>query len=166
MANPNLSDHRPAYRTKVNAGIYAMMIYLLVEGATVTDIMEETGLRKDTVRKYVNALYNQHALRIVRWDHDKAGRRNMAVYKLEIRSKANRDIVRPSMTMQERRERYRAKKRAAKMRALDTAWIREEPTCQINSSQQTPPNVREGGTPTSTGAAGPQRSVSTASAGH
>jgi predicted ArsR family transcriptional regulator len=164
MANPNLSDHRPAYRTKVNAGIYALMIYLLVEGATVTDIMEETGLRKDTVRKYVNALYNQHALRIVRWDHDKAGRRNMAVYKLEIRSRENRDIVRPSMTMQERRERYRAKKRAAKMRALDTAWLRKEPECQ-NLSQTTPLNAKEDGTRILTGVAGQRQSVSTASVG-
>lgn len=98
------------------------MVYQLIEGATVQDIMEETGLRIETVRKYINAMYNQYALRIVRWEHNKAGRRNMAVYKLEIRSKENKDVPRPSMTLRERQARYRAKVRAAKLRTLDLVW--------------------------------------------
>lgn len=122
VANPNIAAYRPAYRTKVNAGVYALMVYQLIEGATVQDIMEETGLRIETVRKYINAMYNQYALRIVRWEHNKAGRRNMAVYKLEIRSKENKDVPRPSMTLRERQARYRAKVRAAKLRTLDLVW--------------------------------------------
>jgi hypothetical protein len=126
MPNPNIAAHRPAYRTKVNAGIYALMVYQLVEGASINDVVEETGLRKETVRKYVNAMYNQHALRIIRWDYDKAGRRTMAVYKLEVRSKENKDVPQPVMSMKERRARYRAKLRAAKLRALDTIWRAKE----------------------------------------
>ncbi len=122
MPNPHIADFRPAYRTKVSAGIYGVMIYHLIEGSTVADLTEETGLRTETVRKYVNALYNQHALRIVRWDHDAAGRRTRAVYKIEIRSKENKDVPRPRMPAKERKARYKAKLKRARDCALQTIW--------------------------------------------
>lgn len=122
MANPNLPDFRPSYRTKVNAAVYAIMVYHLIDGATVQDLVDETGLNHATVRKYINALYNQHALRIIRWDMNGAGRRNVAVYKLEMRSSSNRDASRPTLSMRERQARYKARKRAAKAQALVSAW--------------------------------------------
>lgn len=122
MANPHLADFRPSYRTKVNAAVYAIMIYHLLDGATVQDLVDETGLNHATVRKYVNALYNQFALRIIRWDMNGAGRRNVAVYKLEMRTRANGNVPRPSFTMSERQARYKARKRAASQKALVSAW--------------------------------------------
>lgn len=122
MSNPNLPDFRPAYRTKVGAGVYAIMIFQLLEGATVQDVADETGLNNATVRKYINALYNQHAVRIIRWDMTSTGRRNIAVYKLEIRTRSNRDASRPSWTASERQARYKARKRAAKQKTLVSAW--------------------------------------------
>tara|TARA_R110000868_G_scaffold379194_1_gene644967 strand:+ start:111 stop:533 length:423 start_codon:yes stop_codon:yes gene_type:complete len=120
--NPNLADFRPSYRTKVNAGVYAVMVFQLIEGATVQDIVDESGLSPATVRKYVNAMYNAQALRIIRWDMNTAGRRNVAVYKLEIRSSSNKNAKRPTLTPSERQARYKARKRGAKAQALDTIW--------------------------------------------
>lgn len=120
--NPNLADFRPSYKTKVNAGVYALMVYQLVDGATVQDIVDESGLSPATVRKYVNAMYNAYALRIIRWDMNTAGRRNLAVYKLEIRSTNNKNAKRPSFTVSERQARYKARLRSAKTQALDTVW--------------------------------------------
>ena len=116
------NDYRPSYKTKVNAGVYALMVYQLVEGATVRDIVEESGLSPATVRKYINAMYNAQALRIIRWDADTAGRRSIAVYKLEIRSKSNKNVQRPTLTPRERQARYKARLRSAKARAIGTVW--------------------------------------------
>ena len=118
----NLPDYRPSYKTKVNAGVYALMVYQLVEGATVQDIVDESGLSPATVRKYVNAMYNQNALRIIRWDMNTAGRRNVAVYKLEIRSSSNKNAKRASLTVRERQARYKARLHSAKAQVLDTIW--------------------------------------------
>lgn len=132
--NPHLADFRPSYKTKVNAGVYALMVYQLVDGATVQDIVDETGLSPATVRKYVNAMYNAQALRIIRWDMNTAGRRNVAVYKLEIRSSTNKNAKRPSFTASERQARYKARLRGAKAQALGTIW-KETPhtTCADRS---------------------------------
>jgi predicted transcriptional regulator len=118
----NLADFRPSYKTKVNAGVYAIMVFQLVEGATVQDIVDESGLSPATVRKYINAMYNAQALRIIRWDMNTAGRRNVAVYKLEIRSTNNKNAKRPSFTPGERQARYKARLRGAKAQALGTIW--------------------------------------------
>lgn len=120
--NPNLADFRPSYRTKVNAGVYAVMVFQLIEGATVQDIVDESGLNHATARKYINAMYNAQALRIIRWDMNTAGRRNVAVYKLEIRSSSNKNAKRPSFTAGERQARYKARKRAAKEQMLESVW--------------------------------------------
>ncbi len=120
--NPHLADYRPAYRTKVGAGVYAIMVFQLLDGATVQDIVDESGMSPATVRKYVNAMYNQNALRIIRWDMNTAGRRNVAVYKLEIRSSTNKNAKRPSLTVRERQARYKARLRSAKAQVLDTIW--------------------------------------------
>ncbi len=120
--NPNLADFRPSYRTKVNAGVYAVMVFQLIEGATVQDIVDESGLNHATARKYINAMYNAQALRIIRWDMNTAGRRNVAVYKLEIRSTNNKNAKRPSFSPSERQARYKARKRAAKEQMLESVW--------------------------------------------
>lgn len=125
--NPNLADFRPSYKTKVNAGVYAVMVFQLIEGATVQDIVDESGLNHATARKYINAMYNAQALRIIRWDMNTAGRRNLAVYKLEIRSTSNKNAKRPSFTAGERQARYKARKRAAKAQMLQSVWTERGP---------------------------------------
>jgi len=116
------NDYRPSYKTKVNAGVYALMVYQLVDGATVQDIVEESGLSPATVRKYINAIYNTQALRIIRWDMNTAGRRNVAVYKLEIRSNSNKNAKRHTLTPRERQARYKARLRNAKAQAVGAVW--------------------------------------------
>ena len=133
--NPNLADFRPSYRAKVNAGVYAVMVFQLIEGATVQDIVDESGLNHATARKYINAMYNAQALRIIRWDMNTAGRRNVAVYKLEIRSTSNKNAKRPSFSPSERQARYKARKRAAKEQMLQSVWT-PPVTRQIGRSEE------------------------------
>ncbi len=109
---------RPGYRQKVHAGLYAKMVSHLMIGASVRDLVEETGLTKFTVRKYVNALYNHGVIHIASWEAAANGRRVLAVYRVGRQA----DARKPRMSGTERTARYRAKVRREKERALQKAW--------------------------------------------
>lgn len=116
MSNFNLV--RPSYRQKMTAGIYAKLMSHLLQGASVADLVEETGLRPETVRKYVNALWNHRVVRICAWEANSVGRRVVAVYK--IGQKEN--VPQPKMSRAERQTRYREKKRREKQLLLQQVW--------------------------------------------
>ena len=82
------------------------------------DLVEETGLTKGTVRKYLNALWNHKVVRIAAWEAARDGRRVVAVYKIGVKE----DAKQPRMTDAERKARYKARKAAEKQRLLEQAW--------------------------------------------
>jgi predicted ArsR family transcriptional regulator len=114
----NLKLIRPAYRRKVNAGTFARLVSHLMLGASVADLVEETGLTKATVRKYINALYNHGVVRISSWERTTMNRPVIAVYKVGQET----DVKQPRMTPTERKAKYRAKKRREKEALLEQAW--------------------------------------------
>jgi transcription initiation factor IIE alpha subunit len=114
----NIKLIRPAYRKKVNAGTFARLVSHLMIGASVADLVEETGLTKATVRKYLNALYNHGVVRISAWEASTAGRYVIAVYKVGQQT----DVKQPRMTPAERKAKYRTKKKREKELLLQQAW--------------------------------------------
>jgi hypothetical protein len=114
----NLKLIRPAYRRKVNAGTFARLVSHLMLGASVADLVEETGLTKATVRKYVNALYNHGVVRISAWERTTMNRPVIAVYKVGQKE----DAKQPSLTPTERKAKHRERKRREKERLLQQVW--------------------------------------------
>ncbi len=114
----NVKLVRPGYRQKVHAGLYAKMVSHLMIGASVRDLVEETGLTKFTVRKYVNALWNHGVVRISAWEAARDGRRVIAVYRVGEKE----DAKQPSLTPTERKAKHRERKRREKERLLQQVW--------------------------------------------
>lgn len=114
----NIKLIRPAYRKKVNAGTFARLVSHLMIGASVADLVEETGLTKATVRKYLNALYNHGVVRISAWERTTMNRPVIAVYRVG----QPEDVRQPRMTPTERKAKYRAKKKREKELLLQQAW--------------------------------------------
>jgi transcription initiation factor IIE alpha subunit len=62
-------------RHRMTAAALAAMMSMLVDGlASVNDLREATGLNKDVIRKYLEALHNAKVARIQRWGADDRGR--------------------------------------------------------------------------------------------
>jgi DNA-binding MarR family transcriptional regulator len=118
MGMSNVQLIRPSYRQKVNAALYARMLSHLMVGASVADLVEETGLTKATVRKHINALWNHGVVRISMWEATTTGRRVIAVYKVGLKT----DAKQPALTPNERKAKYREKKKREKERMLQQAW--------------------------------------------
>lgn len=94
---------------RVNAYSFARMIKMLVDGPqTVSEIVEDTGLHRVTVSRYLRELHRAKAVGICAWEPDAKGRDAIKVYEL---GRTGRDAKRAKMTQAQRQEAYRARKR-------------------------------------------------------
>lgn len=103
---------------KINAITQARLMRLLLDGELdCRELAEETGLHYVTVLQYTRELHRAGAAYICDWHPDDRGYATLKVYKL---GAGKRDKKRPSMTVNEKSARYRARKRLKQL-ALVTA---------------------------------------------
>jgi len=103
---------------KINALTQARLMRLLLDGELdCRELAEETGLHYVTVLQYTRELHKAGAAYICDWHPDDRGYATLKVYKL---GAGKRDKKRPSMTVNEKSARYRARKKLKQL-ALVTA---------------------------------------------
>ena len=93
---------------KLNGMLFARMIRMLIDGATVHEIVEETGLHKVTVTRYTRELHKAGALHIAYWEADSLGRECIKGYRIGDQRDAPRQ---KRKTPAQRTALYRARKR-------------------------------------------------------
>lgn len=93
-----------------NTTAYAEIVAALVNSeGSIPALSQESGLALATTRKFVAALKRRKLVRIQAWDKDSLGRTVIAVYEWG----SAPDAKRPArQTMEERRARYMAKRKA------------------------------------------------------
>ena len=90
----------------------AAMIDMLITGATVPDMADESGLTEASVRSYVRALRKRRAIHVAAWEHDTYGRQSLAAYRLGRKP----DAVRvPPRNRAEIARHYRARRKDARL---------------------------------------------------
>lgn len=100
---------------KLNAILTARLVKMLWDGpCTLADLCEETGLHYVTVREYCSELHRAGVAHIPAWEKDSRGRDLIKVYKLG----PGKDAKRAKMTRPEISARYRAKRAAAQLLAV------------------------------------------------
>lgn len=67
---------------KLNGMLFARMIKMLLDGATVHEIAEETGLHKVTVTRYTRELHKAKAVHVAYWEADSLGRECIKGYRI------------------------------------------------------------------------------------
>ena len=91
---------------KINQESYVLMFKMfLKKECTATDLVDETGLHRNTVGSFLKCLKKHKLIHITEWEPDALGRDSFAVYKMGNKP----DKKRYKMTGQERTARYRAK---------------------------------------------------------
>ena len=93
---------------KLNGLLFARMVKMLLDGATVHEIADETGLHKVTVTRYTRELHKARAVHIAHWEADSLGRECIKGYRIG----DQRDVPRQKRkTAAQRTALYRARKR-------------------------------------------------------
>ena len=67
---------------KVHAHVLAKLIELLQSGASIPEMVEETGLAYETVREYMKVWREKKVVYICDWQQDSRGAWTVAVYRL------------------------------------------------------------------------------------
>lgn len=94
-----------------NAGLmtataYATVMRCLMDGATLAEMVEESGLYFNTIAKLLRVMHRQHTVHISAWEPDTIGRQTVRVWKFGEKV----DAKKPRKTMKQRNAEQYAKK--------------------------------------------------------
>lgn len=105
-------------RVKVNAMSLGHLVRALsCEPMSYAELAEETGLHYHTVREWVNAMHQVHAVHVAAWATDTRGRHNSPLWQLGV---DKRDARKPTLTAAQRQQRLRDRKKQAAMIGMMT----------------------------------------------
>lgn len=67
----------------LHVAAYAHMVDMLInDGGTVEDLYEETGMNRNTIRKFIAAMRRRKVVYVARWEPNSIGRHNIANYRI------------------------------------------------------------------------------------
>lgn len=96
---------------RVNAIALAKFVDLLLDGATIRELIATTGLHDSTVRRYLRSMRAEHVCYIAAWEEDGRGAMTIPVFRIG----RDKDVKRKPLSDKERQRRLRQRKKKLKL---------------------------------------------------